>query len=347
MKNRKLFYINLIYYLSLLLVAVVFVLGFLGVLKNDYLTTFLLQIVIISGIPILLYSLLVSKNLKQTFSGFGFKKLSKKLFLISIGLAIILYILNIFIANCFGSIIILLGYDTSIPALQVSNAQMIKEFVLTACLPGLCEEILHRGMILNGYKKEGLTRYGLIISSILFGLMHLNVMQFFYAAILGFFMGVSVIATESIWTSVIIHFTNNFFSVYFSFDKNLPLHGMYKYIMAKLSNLSPITFIIITTLIVLALIKIFTYLINLAIKTKSTEQAEKLYKELKLDDMTEEEAKIKIDEINTTLALMNKGKVNNFIKDTQKISFADKIFYYSSITLGCLATVFSFVVGIL
>lgn len=347
MKNRKIFYINLIYYISLLLVAGVFVLGFLGVFKSDILTSIILQIVIITAIPILMYSLLVSKSFKQTLSDFGFKKLSKKLILISIAIAITLYFFNMFVANAFGSIIILLGYDTTIPTLQVSNGEMIKEFILTACLPGLCEEILHRGMLLNGYKKQGLTRYGLIISSILFGLMHLNIMQFFYAAILGVFMGISVIATESIWTSVIIHFTNNFLSVYFSLDKNLPLHDLYNYIINKIASLNPFIFIIVTTLCILALVKLFTYLINLIMKIKSKEQAERLYKELKLDDMTEDEAKAKIDEINTTLSLMKKGKVNSFIKNDSTLAFTDKIFYYSSILLGTLATAFSFIVAIL
>lgn len=347
MKNRKIFYINLIYYISLLLVASVFVLGFLGLLNNDIITTVVLQIVIITAIPLLMYSLLVSKSFKQTLKDFGFKKLSKKLTLISVAIAIVLYLLNIFIANTFGSIIILLGYDTTIPALQVSNGYMIKEFILTACLPGLCEEIIHRGMILNGYKKQGFTRYGLIVSSVLFGLMHLNIMQFFYATILGVFMGISVIVTESIWTSVIIHFTNNFLSVYFSLDKNLPLHNLYNYIINKLSSQSTIIFIIITTLVILALIKLFSYLIKLVMQTKSKEQAEKLYKELKLENMTEEDAKSKIEEINNTLTLMKKGNVNSFIKDVNKLTFSDKIFYYSSITLGAIATIFSFIVAII
>jgi len=347
MKNRKIFYINLIYYISLLLVAGVFVLGFLDLLNNSIITSIVLQLVIITAIPLLMYSLLVSKNLKQTFKDFGFKKLSTKLLLISIALAFVLYFLNMFVANAFGSIIVMLGYDTTIPTLQVSNAEMIKEFILTACLPGLCEEFLHRGMMLNGYKKQGFTRYGLIVSSILFGLMHLNIMQFFYATILGFFMGISVIATESIWTSVIIHFTNNFLNVYFSFNENLPFHDLYNYIINKISNLNPILFILITTLAILGLIKLFGYLINIVMQSKSKEQAEMLYKELKLDDMSEEQARAKIEEINTTLALMKKGKVGSFIKDDAKLAFSDKIFYYSSLVLGIIATIFSFIVAIL
>jgi len=51
----------------------------------------------------------------------------------------------------------------------------------------------------------------------LFGLMHLNVVQVFYAAVLGYIMALAVLATRSIWTAIIIHFINNAFAAYFTF----------------------------------------------------------------------------------------------------------------------------------
>ena len=205
----------------MLLVAVIFVLGTAGFLQSDFLATFLIQIVVVAGVPIIIYSLFVTKSIKQTFFNFGFKKLSTKLVLLSFAVGIVLYLLNIFVADSFATFIVLLGYETTIPTLSVSYSGMLVDFLLTACLPGLCEEILHRGLVLNGCKKEGYTRYGLIISSILFGLLHLNILQFFYATILGFCIGLSVLATESIWTGIICHFTNNFLSVYFSYDTEI------------------------------------------------------------------------------------------------------------------------------
>ena len=86
----------------------------------------------------------------------------------------------------------------------------------SAVLPGLCEEVTHRGMLLNGLRNKVGLRRALIISSVMFGLMHLNVVQFFYATCLGFIMGVMVIATRSIWPAVIMHFTNNAIVQYLS-----------------------------------------------------------------------------------------------------------------------------------
>jgi len=344
-QNKKLFYINLIYYIAIISVAIVFVLGYLDVFKSNILTTILLQIVIITAIPIILYSLLVSKSVKQTFSDFGFKKLSGTLLGFSIVIALVLYFLNVFVAESFASIIHILGFENVIPALSISNQEVLSEFILTACLPGFCEEILHRGMMLNGCKKHGFTRYGLIFSSLLFGLMHLNILQFFYATILGVFMGISVLATESIWTGVIIHFTNNFLSIYFSFNKGWPLQNLERYISSQFAKLNPIVFVITTSCIMILLIYIFKLLISKIYKYKFNLQAEKLAEVLKTEteNLTSEE---RVEEINKRLNELSIKKLET-IKDNNQSSFVDKIFLYSSICLGSFATIFSFIVGIL
>jgi len=83
-------------------------------------------------------------------------------------------------------------------------------------LPAFGEEIAHRGLVMKGLSSLGLMK-ALIISSILFGLMHLNVNQFFFATILGFLIGLTAVISKNIIPAMIIHFTNNFLSVYFSF----------------------------------------------------------------------------------------------------------------------------------
>ena len=346
MKSKKLFLINLIYYIAMLLVAVIFVLGSAGRLKGDVLPSILIQLVVVSGIPILLYSLAVSKNFKQTFQDFGFKKLSTKLFWLSVAIGLTLYFLNIFVADSFATIIVLFGYETNIPALNISYSNMLKDFVLTACLPGLCEEILHRGMFLNGCKKHGYTRYGLIFSSILFGLLHLNILQFFYATILGFLIGISVLATESIWTGVICHFINNFLSVYFSYDTGLPIQRLYDYIFSLILNLSPYLVIAFSAGAMFGLIYLYKYLIKIAKKQKLKESVEQLTKELKLEELSDLEVESKINEVNELLANINKRE-DTSIKNKKKYNFVDTLFLYSSLVLGVLATIFSFITGIL
>ena len=329
----------------MLMVAVVFVLGYLDVFKSDWISSILIQIIIATAIPMLMYSLLVSKSFKQTLSDFGFKKLTGKMLGLSIVIAIILYALNIFMAESFSSLIYLLGFENSIPALSISNKEILNEFILTACLPGLCEEILHRGMMLNGCKKQGFTRYGLIFSSLLFGLMHLNILQFFYASILGVFMGIAVLATESIWTSVICHFTNNFFSIYFSFNKGWPLQNLVGYINSLIEKLHPVVFVLVVSATMLVLIYLFKLVINKIYKIKLNLQAEKLTQEVKLEtqNLTSEE---KVEKINNKLSELSIKKMQE-LKDSSKANFVDKIFLYSSISLGAIATIFSFITGML
>ena len=60
----------------MLSVALIFVLGYFDIIKSSYLSTFLIQGIVMLAFPITLYSALVTKNVKQTFSDFGFKKIS-------------------------------------------------------------------------------------------------------------------------------------------------------------------------------------------------------------------------------------------------------------------------------
>ena len=329
----------------MLLVAVIFVLGTAGFLQSDFLATFLIQIVVVAGVPIIIYSLFVTKSIKQTFFNFGFKKLSTKLVLLSFAVGIVLYLLNIFVADSFATFIVLLGYETTIPTLSVSYSGMLVDFLLTACLPGLCEEILHRGLVLNGCKKEGYTRYGLIISSILFGLLHLNILQFFYATILGFCIGLSVLATESIWTGIICHFTNNFLSVYFSYDTGLPIQRFYYFIFSKIINLPPIILIGFFAGAMLGLIYLFKYLLKVIKKQKLKEAINKLTIELNLDNLDSIEAENKVNEVNELLKNLNNPQNN--IKDKKRLGFVDNLFLICSVILGSVATIFTFITGIL
>ena len=111
MKNKNIIKIGLIYFVSITLVAIIFMLGGFGLIKNEFLSAFLIQCVVLFGIPLLLYSLMVSKNLKQTFADTGFKKISGKMLLYSFLLGVILYIVNAFVASTFSSILTWLGYE--------------------------------------------------------------------------------------------------------------------------------------------------------------------------------------------------------------------------------------------
>lgn len=87
-----------------------------------------------------------------------------------------------------------------------------KNLIFIAVLPAVAEEYVTRGILFHGYRKAGILKAA-IISGLLFGLMHLNLNQFCYAAVLGTVFALLVEATGSIFSSMIAHFTINLNSV--------------------------------------------------------------------------------------------------------------------------------------
>ena len=81
-----------------------------------------------------------------------------------------------------------------------------------AVLPALAEEFACRGLIMGSLKKYG-NGFAVMVSSILFGILHGNFQQMPFAFLVGLAVGYAVIKTGSIWTGIIIHFANNFLSV--------------------------------------------------------------------------------------------------------------------------------------
>ncbi|MBQ8210181.1 MAG: CPBP family intramembrane metalloprotease [Clostridia bacterium] len=85
-------------------------------------------------------------------------------------------------------------------------------YLSTAVVPALIEEVAMRGIIMQPLRRYG-DWFAIICSSLVFGFMHCNLVQIPFAFIAGIVIGYAVIATESIWTGVLIHFMNNAFSV--------------------------------------------------------------------------------------------------------------------------------------
>ena len=349
MNNKKIFTINLIYYICMLSVAIVFLLGYMEIFNNSFLTTFLIQGIVMLAIPIILYSAFITKNIKQTFRDFGFKKISPKVILISICLGFVLFFVNNYVADIFYVVLTIFGYDNSINiSLSVNNIGL--EFLLTAIIPGFCEEVLHRGMYMRGSQKQGYTRYGLLFSSLLFGLMHLNIQQFFYASILGSLMGIVVIVSDSIYPAMIIHFMNNALSTYFVYGYQLdwPLAGFKYYVENLIFSANLIVCIIALSSIIFILLWVYKYLLTQIAKSKQKQIANTLAKDLKLDQADFNEVQQKLNEIETLLEQSSpKSSMTISNENSTALNFVDKVFLYSSIVLGALITFCSFIWGVL
>lgn len=90
--------------------------------------------------------------------------------------------------------------------------QILLLFVLTALVPAICEEFFFRGTILSNLLPFG-QGTAIIVSAVLFGLMHQNPYQLLYTTVAGLMMGYAYVKTGSIWYPTVIHFVNNSFAV--------------------------------------------------------------------------------------------------------------------------------------
>ena len=80
--------------------------------------------------------------------------------------------------------------------------------ILMGVVPAVFEELVFRGIIYHSFRKYHIGS-ALLFSALLFGCMHMNLNQFLYAVVLGFFFALVVEATGSILASITIHFVIN------------------------------------------------------------------------------------------------------------------------------------------
>lgn len=106
--------------------------------------------------------------------------------------------------------------------ISTSIAGIVSEYPLwtgvlgIAFIPCILEECVYRGVFFNEYRKCSQLS-GIFISGLLFGLVHLNLNQFFYAFVMGIIFALLVEACDSLLASMIVHFTINATSVVLSY----------------------------------------------------------------------------------------------------------------------------------
>ncbi|WFA08247.1 CPBP family intramembrane glutamic endopeptidase [Tissierella sp. Yu-01] len=78
-------------------------------------------------------------------------------------------------------------------------------FIRVVIVAPIVEEILMRGIILEGLTSKYSNAKAIIVSSLLFGIIHLNIYQFVAASIIGILLGWIYINTNSLWLCIFTH----------------------------------------------------------------------------------------------------------------------------------------------
>jgi sodium transport system permease protein len=146
---------------------------------------------------------------------------------------------------------------------SVDQKSIWTAILIVGLLPGICEEVMFRGYIINGFTRNGFWK-AIVISGILFGLFHLDPFRLLPAAVLGIYLGYLTLKTNSIFPAMLAHFVNNSMAILISnYPDKIP-------VLNKLlsGDEIPLWFSLISFLIVIFLLRIF-HKMNLAEKFSS------------------------------------------------------------------------------
>lgn len=137
-------------------------------------------------------------------------KFGWKNFLMCVAVAFITLFGSLYLINYLFDLLSKIGYnpDASLPLPLTNGWWLVLNLVVLALIPAICEELLYRGIIMNGLRKFGDVG-AIFISALFFALAHGSAMQFFYQFILGVVLSAVVIKTGSIVASAVVHFLNN------------------------------------------------------------------------------------------------------------------------------------------
>ena len=129
--------------------------------------------------------------------------------IVATGIALNLFVtytpLNLFLDNYNSSTEILYSGDLYIKIL--SNAIFIP----------ILEELIFRGIVCGQLSMWYGNRCGIIISAVLFGIMHFNVIQFLYAFLMGLLLAYVYNSTKKLWVTSLAHGLTNFIVIIFTF----------------------------------------------------------------------------------------------------------------------------------
>ena len=110
-------------------------------------------------------------------------------------------------------------YSPDIP-MPTGAVGVITSILRVVVVAALTEELVLRGYVMGNLRKYGDT-FAILASSIVFALMHGNLVQAPFALIAGFGLGYLSVKTGSIWTGIAIHAGNNFISTAVSYAMDI------------------------------------------------------------------------------------------------------------------------------
>ena len=177
-------------------------------IKNSLYEILLVNQYVIILVPAAAYAFTKGLNTREVFR-------LNRLEILPATIILLLFIPAQFAGNMLNSLAIyLLQFLGDIPANPIpvpcNLNELAKGVFVVAASPAICEELMHRGLMLSAYERRG-TIKAVVISSIFFGIFHFDITNLLGATFLGLLIGYYVVRTNSIFAGMLAHFLNNAF----------------------------------------------------------------------------------------------------------------------------------------
>lgn len=193
--------------------------------KNEFYSGILITEFLLIMLPALLFLIFFHYDLKKVLR---LNKTGAVNFLVifcimifAIPVAGIFNLINLFIVNSiFGKIIV------QQPPVAESLAGLIINVLVIGGTAGICEEFLFRGVLQRSFERFGNVR-AILLAAFLFSLTHMDFQKIFGTFLLGALIGFLVYRSNSLFSGMFAHFTNNSVVVLLSYAA-LKFQGMLK-----------------------------------------------------------------------------------------------------------------------
>lgn len=181
-------------------------------LSADGMALLNLALYLITLAPPVMVTALICRQKTRPFG--QHRRVSPLSFICLVGMGMAVCIMANFVANYFVSFLSQfgIGWPDTTGNIQSTPTSLIINLVATALIPGLLEELVFRGYVLQALRPYG-DGFAVVVSSLLFGLLHGNVLQIPFAFIVGLICGFVVVQTGNIWVAVVLHMLNNAMAV--------------------------------------------------------------------------------------------------------------------------------------
>lgn len=213
--------VGLIYVIVVLMTLLLRVSGGLDIygrvnIDSDLFFALVVQVLIFGVLPFVLYFLFCKKGennaISSLFDDLSFKKTGLRNWGRTIAIGVCMIIVASALSYFWQVVLTQFGYTRTSSKTDLSTVKLLMlQLFITALLPAVFEEFTHRGLLMAGYRDLGYK--AVLVSALLFSLMHQNITQTGYTFFDGIVLALLVYYTRSIYPAIFVHFFNNFISV--------------------------------------------------------------------------------------------------------------------------------------